>query len=139
MSFLSCAGRRPTNLGVETGRLAACPSRPNCVCSDDRDAGHAVEPLRLTVGADEGWIAARDAVAAMPRTTIVTERPDYLHAECSSAFFGFVDDLELSLRRDQDVIAVRSASRLGYGDLGVNRKRVETLRESLQSRGVVSP
>ncbi|MBM4265520.1 MAG: DUF1499 domain-containing protein [Deltaproteobacteria bacterium] len=139
MSFLSCAGTRPTNLGVETGRLTACPSSPNCVCSDDRDAGHGIEPFRLAVGSEAGWIAARDAVAAMPRTTIVTERPGYLHAESRSAFFGFVDDLELCLRRDHGVIAVRSASRLGYGDLGVNRKRVESLRETLRSRGVVAP
>ena len=139
MSFLSCAGTRPTNLGVDTGRLAACPSSPNCVCSDDQDEGHAIPPLRLAVGTDEGWIAARDAVAAMPRTTIVTERPGYLHAESRSAFFGFVDDLELSLRPGESVIAVRSASRLGYGDFGVNRKRVEALRETLRSRGVVAP
>jgi uncharacterized protein (DUF1499 family) len=67
----------------------------------------------------------------------VNETPGYLHAECRSALFGFVDDLELHLRVSEGVIAVRSASRLGYSDLGVNRRRVEILRTSLINRGMV--
>ena len=63
--------------------------------------------------------------------------PDYLHAECRSAVFGFVDDLELNLRPAEGIIAVRSASRLGYSDLGVNRKRIETLRTALIRQGIV--
>jgi len=65
------------------------------------------------------------------------ETDDYLHAECSSAFFGFVDDIELHLRSAQGVIAVRSAARLGHSDLGVNRKRVEKLRSLLTQQGVI--
>jgi uncharacterized protein (DUF1499 family) len=64
----------------------------------------------------------------MPRTRIVSLKPDYLHAESSSAVFGFVDDLELHLRPDENIIAIRSASRLGHSDFGVNRNRVEKLR-----------
>jgi uncharacterized protein (DUF1499 family) len=62
---------------------------------------------------------------------------DYLHAECASAVFGFVDDLELQLRASEGRIAVRSASRLGRSDLGVNRRRVEALRSELARQGVV--
>jgi len=65
------------------------------------------------------------------------ETDDYLHAECSSAFFGFVDDLELHLRPGQGTIAVRSAARLGHSDFGVNRKRVEKLRSLLTQQGVI--
>jgi uncharacterized protein (DUF1499 family) len=68
---------------------------------------------------------------------VVTQTSEYLHAECSSALFGFVDDLELQLRGPERRIAVRSASRLGYGDLGVNRARVEELRTLLVDTGVV--
>ena len=75
-------------------------------------------------------------MAGLPRTTIVTESADYLHAECASAFFGFVDDLELHLRPAQNAIAVRSAARLGRSDFGVNRKRVERLRAQLKAQGV---
>jgi uncharacterized protein (DUF1499 family) len=79
------------------------------------------------------------AVSSLPRTTIVDDSGQYLHAECRSAVFRFVDDLELHLRPDEGAIAVRSASRLGYSDFGVNRGRVETLRRKLVSAGVVKP
>jgi uncharacterized protein (DUF1499 family) len=120
------------------GRLAPCPSRPNCVCSDARDAGHRVEPFRLAADAGRAWPALRAAVAALPRTRIVEEDDAYLHAECRSALLGFVDDLELELRRPEGEVAVRSASRLGYSDLGVNRRRVEALRETLRRQGVLA-
>ena len=81
---------------------------------------------------------ARSLVADLPRTKIITQGPDYLHAECRSAVFGFVDDLELHLRPDNNIIAVRSAARLGYSDLGVNRKRDEGLRAKLLSQGVIA-
>ncbi|MDP2172040.1 MAG: DUF1499 domain-containing protein, partial [Rhodocyclaceae bacterium] len=84
------------------------------------------------------WPAIREFVATgMPRTAIVTEQEDYLHAECRSAVLGFVDDLELHLRPGTTVVAVRSASRLGHSDFGVNRGRVEDLRAALIKRGIV--
>ncbi len=139
MPLFSLAGTPPRNLGVSDGRLAACPSSPNCVCSDadPGDATHHVAPLQLAEPGAAAWAAVREAVAALPRTRIVTERPDYLHAECRSALLGFVDDLELHLREAEGVVAVRSASRLGHSDLGVNRRRVESLRAALAARGVV--
>jgi len=71
------------------------------------------------------------------RTRITSETPEYLHAECRSALLGFIDDFELNLRPSEGVIAVRSASRVGYTDFGVNRKRVEALRAGLRKRGVI--
>lgn len=137
MPFFSCAGTRPKNLGVKDSRLATCPASPNCVSSDDGGAAHSIPALQLIVPADEAWRAARATVADLPRTKIANESEGYLHAECSSMFFGFVDDLELHLRPAQGVIAVRSAARLGYSDLGVNRRRIEHLRASLKKQGVV--
>lgn len=137
MPILSCAGRRPSNLGVSEAGLAPCPSSPNCVSSDATDAAHRVTPLRLAAPPAEAFRTVRELVSRQPRTRIVEERSDYLHAECRSALFGFVDDLELHLRSDDGVIAVRSASRLGYSDLGVNRRRVERLRDTLLSQGVL--
>ena len=86
---------------------------------------------------EEGWRAVRTAVEGLPRTKIISSTDDYFHAECSSAVFGFVDDLELHLRLREKLIAVRSAARLGYSDLGVNRRRVESLRAALRERGVI--
>lgn len=137
MPLLFCAGRRPANLGVSDGSLAPCPSSPNCVSSDAADESHQVPPFRLAAPPAEAWRAARKAVSELPRTQIAQETGDYLHAECRSAVFGFVDDLELHLRPAEGIIAVRSASRLGYSDLGVNRRRVESLRASLTALGAL--
>lgn len=91
----------------------------------------------MAVPASEAWEALRTALESLPRTTIVSESPDYVHAECRSAFFGFVDDLELHLRSADGIIAVRSASRLGHSDFGVNRRRVEQVRSALRASGIV--
>ena len=131
----ACSSPRPDNLGILQGRLAPCPASPNCV-SSDASGEQGVAPFGLAVDPGRAWHAARGAVAALPRTRIVSHTPDYLHAECTSAVFGFVDDLELNLRPGAGIIAVRSASRIGYSDLGVNRRRVETLREALSAQGV---
>jgi uncharacterized protein (DUF1499 family) len=137
MALLSCAGTRPAHLGLNDGRLAPCPSSPNCVCSDGPAGEHFVEPLFLRGDAEAAWQAAKQAVAAMPRTEVVESEPGYLHAECRSALLGFVDDLELRLHAAEGTIAIRSASRLGWSDMGVNRRRVEALREELAARGVL--
>ena len=137
MSLFSCAGNRPTNLGITDSKLTECPDTPNCVSSDSQSSSHTVSAFTTTQPASEAWQAARNAVLELPRTTIITESSDYLHAECTSAFFGFVDDLELHLRATEDKIAIRSASRLGSSDLGVNRKRVEALRKTLVERNII--
>ena len=131
VSLLSaaCAGTAP-RLGVSDGRLAPCPSSPNCVSSRSADARHRVEPLSLAGNVDAGWLALKEQVAALPRTRIVEQSPLYVRAECRSALFGFVDDLELLLDREAARIQVRSASRTGYGDMGVNRRRIEELRRA---------
>jgi uncharacterized protein (DUF1499 family) len=107
------------------------------VCSDAPDDAHRVAPFALATEPERAWRALRETLLALPRTEIVSEADGYLHAECRSLLLGFVDDLELHLRQDANAIAVRSASRLGYSDLGVNRRRVESLRQALRARGVV--
>jgi uncharacterized protein (DUF1499 family) len=134
----SCGPTRAAKLGIRDAALQPCPASPNCVCSDVVEPSHHVAPLKIAIDAESAWREARDAVAAMPRTSIVEEHDDYLHAECRSPLFRFVDDLELDLRADVGIIAVRSASRLGYSDMGVNRRRVEQLRAVLQARGAVA-
>jgi len=114
--------KRPDNLGVRDGRLAPCKRSPNCVCSqaDASDSEHYIAPLRGSLA------AARDAVRAMPRTTIVEQKENYLYAEFRSRLLGYVDDVEFFF--DGQALQVRSCSRLGRRDFGVNRKRVEALR-----------
>ena len=137
VTLVSCAGSPPSKQGAEHGGLAPCPSSPNCVCSDSRGGEHAVAPLVLAVPPAQAWAAIQKAVAEMPRCQIVEATDDSLHAECRSALFRFVDDLEIQLRPEEGIAALRSASRVGYSDLGVNRKRVESLRADLAAGGVV--
>lgn len=130
-------GRKPRDLGVHGGRLRDCPSSPNCVCSDASRDSHRVDAFRLAKAPAEAWRLVRESVETLPRTRVITNTGTYLHAECRSALFGFVDDLELQLRADEGLVAMRSASRIGYSDLGVNRERVHALRRELVRRGVV--
>ena len=139
MGIFACAGARPNNLGVKDGRLAPCRPSPHCVSSDAADARHFVAAFHLALPLVEAWPRLREIVGALPRTEIISETSEYLHAECRSAVFGFVDDLELHARPAQNLIAVRSAARLGYSDFGVNRGRVEKLRALLLDRGVIRP
>ena len=115
MLLVSCAGKRPSNLGVSNSGLPPCPSSPNCVSSDASDSSHKVPPLQFEVPPTEAWRVARELVSELPRTQIVNETSGYLHAECRSALLGFVDDLELHLRPSEGVI-VLSTSRLGYSE-----------------------
>ena len=113
-----------------TARLRPCPASPNCVSSDANDDLHRIAPFRAN-DAQSTWQALRMIVANLPRTKVVRESNTYLHAECRSATFGFVDDLELQLRPSSQTIAVRSSSRTGYRDFGVNRERIERIRAEL--------
>ncbi len=135
--LISCSGSRPTEIGITANKLAPCPTSPNCVCSDCDSAEHRIPAFVLTAPAEQAWQAVREQIAALPRTRVVSVSEDYLHAECRSTLFGFVDDLELHLRPEQGIIAVRSAARMGYYDFGVNRRRVETLRSDLRDQGAV--
>lgn len=137
MSLFACAGARPTNLGIKNSRLTPCPSSPNCVSSDAADPAHLVSAFELITPTGEAWRGVKLIIAGWPRTNIITETDDYLHAECRSAFFGFVDDLELHLRPAENLIAVRSAARLGHSDFGVNRRRLEKLRSLLAQQGMI--
>ena len=137
MSLFGCSSTRPTTIGVADNQLSPCPSRPNCVSSDASDADHRIEPLRFQGDPAETWEALKAVVAAQPRMQIIASDDRYLHAEASSRIFGFVDDVEFHLRPEQSMIAVRSASRIGYSDMGVNAERVETIRKLLSESGAV--
>ncbi len=125
-----CAGTTPDNLGVQNGRLLTCPDSPNCVNSQSpaEDGRHAIAPLTYTATPQQ----AHDALLALlndwPRVTLIDQRDDYIRCEFASALMGFVDDVEFYFSAPGR-IDVRSASRLGHSDLGVNRKRIEALRE----------
>ena len=94
-------------------------------------------PFVIEGSPEEAWSIALKTVSGWPRTEVVLKEPTLVRVECRSAWLRFVDDLELQLRAEDGIIAVRSASRVGHSDFGVNRKRVETLRQALEAAGVV--
>jgi len=126
--LFGCPGTRPANLGVTEGKLAPCPSTPNCVSSQASDEPHRVAPFPFAGPPDEAMRKMNDIVRSLPRTVVVTFTGTYLHAECTSLVFRFVDDVEFLVDGAAKVIHVRSASRIGRSDLGVNRTRIEQIR-----------
>ncbi|MDZ8032867.1 DUF1499 domain-containing protein [Nostoc sp. DedSLP04] len=125
-------GKRPNNLGISNGKLTPCPNSPNCVSSQSTDASHQIAPLTFTSTPEQAITNLKQIIESLPRTKIISESKDYLYAEFKSALLGFVDDVEFYLDRTANLIHVRSASRLGQSDLGVNRKRIETIRAKFQ-------
>lgn len=127
------SGKRPTNLGVTSGKLATCPDSPNCVSSQDQDALHNIAPLSYTASKTAAIAKLKEVIVGLPRTKIITETEDYIYAEFTTALMKFVDDVEFFVDDAAKVIHVRSASRLGQSDLGVNRDRIETIRAKFNS------
>lgn len=113
--------------------LGPCPDSPNCVSSQSSDSSHFIEPFRLTVAPERGWDALKAVLQAMQRVKIVEESDGYIHAEATSRMFRFVDDVEFLMRPDGQFVDVRSASRVGYSDFGVNRRRIERIRQELMA------
>jgi uncharacterized protein (DUF1499 family) len=134
-----CTGARPMHLGVHDGKLAPCPATPNCVSSQTMDKDHAIEPFAFS-GTPAGAMAdLKKVLSVMPRAKIVTATETYLHAEFTSALFRFVDDVEFWIDANTKIIHLRSASRVGRSDLGVNRKRIEHLRSAMNPGTSASP
>jgi len=130
-AMLGHASRSGEAPGRVSGQLAPCPDRPNCVCSEVvDDAAHQVAPLDLAgVPPEKAWADLQRVVEELGGTIAVAD-DGYIAATFSSALFGFVDDVEFRLDASQQKIQIRSASRVGYSDMGVNRKRVEALTRS---------
>lgn len=118
-------------------KLPPCPNSPNCVSSQAADKEHYIAPFKISVNTDEAWAALKQALLGQSRTVIIEETEDTLHAQATSLLFRFVDDINVIIDADAGLMHVRSASRVGYGDFGVNRKRVEALRLQLQKLHVI--
>ena len=129
------AGTRPDYLGVKDGKLPRIKRTPNNVSSqaDPSDAEHYIEPIRFKGTAVDAMAAVRKAVEGAERATVIRHEGNYLYAEFKSKLLGFVDDVEFTHDEKAAVIHVRSASRLGRKDFGVNRARVEALRAKLSN------
>jgi uncharacterized protein (DUF1499 family) len=128
---LSITAKTP-ELGVQNGKLAPCPNTPNCVCSEEGPVlTHHVDAFIFSTSPQQ---ALKNLVSVIVSQggRVVGEQPEYLRAEFTSRIFQFVDDVEFRLDKDSLLIHVRSASRVGHSDFGVNGKRVENIRRQWQ-------
>lgn len=118
-------GKRPSNLGASNGQLRDCSKKPNCCSSEASDSSKQI--ARLSDNGDPKAAIAKLAgiVKATERTEIIEQTDDYLYAEFSTPTMGFTDDVEFYAANGE--IQLRSASRVGYSDWGVNRKRLNTI------------
>jgi uncharacterized protein (DUF1499 family) len=118
-------------LGVQRdGRLSPCPDMPNCICSQyPQDKDHTTEPIAYSGGIKDAFAKIKRVMGVIGRTELVAESQNYLRFECTSFLFRFIDDVEFLIDPDHSVIHLRSASRLGYSDLGANRARVEKIKK----------
>jgi uncharacterized protein (DUF1499 family) len=113
-------------------KLPPCQDSPNCVSSQAFDKLHYLLPFKISGDPVKAWAALRQALTELDRIVITHETETTLHAEATSLVFSFVDDIDAILDADAGLIHIRSASRLGHSDFGVNRKRIESLRIKLR-------
>ena len=129
-------GAWAASLGVNNGHLAACPTSPNCVVSQDGDTKHAIDPITYHIDRAQAQETLLKVLNAVPRTEVIEKTDNYIHALSKSRIFKFVDDVEFYFPKDENVIHMRSASRVGESDLGVNRRRMEQIRLAMQDLDV---
>lgn len=130
LGFFSKSGNAP---GLIDGKLSQCSSKPNCVCSDIKaDGQHYIEPILVSENNIQDSLVVVKQVIQDMGGVLQSENKNYAAYRFTSKIFGFVDDLEIRIDMKQNVIHIRSASRVGYSDRGVNRNRVEKVRENFK-------
>jgi len=130
--LFALGGSAPSNLGIKDGRLAPCLTTPNCVSSQAiNDPQHFIAPIEYKCSSPEAYDRVKQFLESQKLTKITNQTENYIYAQATSRLMGFVDDVEFYFNPETKVIEVRSASRVGESDLGVNRKRIEQIRSDI--------
>ena len=129
-----CGADKIAPPGIVKGRLAPCPSSPNCVSSQAESKDKLIAPIRYQGAPEDARQKLVKVLEAMSHVEIKTDSDLYIHAVFRSAVFGFADDVEFQIAPDQHCIHVRSAARTGYYDFGVNRRRIEDIRKRFEAK-----
>lgn len=130
---MNAASSPPEGVGLPGNQLAPCPNKPNCVSTIAADADHAIEPFPLADTEQRTMELLASSVSELPNSRSVLSKDNYLHFEVRSSLLRFVDDVEFLIDPEKNVVQVRSASRVGRSDFGVNRKRIEELRKRYEA------
>jgi len=131
--FYGCSGQLPANLGVADGKLSPCPDSPNCVSSFADDEDHKIDPFKFSIPAEALMQKLKSVVSGREGARIMEPKELYLRAEFTSSFFKFVDDVEFLIDPNTNTLHCRSASRVGYSDMGANRDRIVAILKELES------
>jgi len=132
-----CSGNPAEPNNRKPSGFLDCPDTPNCVSSLAKNPKHRIEPFKLKKDPKTSWNIVQKIIGSLPRTKIVSADNSDIHAESRSMIFRFVDDLMLHLTPSDGIIHIRSASRTGYSDFGVNRRRVESLGKKLRHNDII--
>ena len=114
-------------IGIVNGKLYPCPKSPNCVSTQATDNKQKIDPIQFSGSLDDAKDKIINIINSLKRSKIITNKDNYIHAEFRTAIFKFVDDVEFLFDDSEKIIHFRSRARLGYSDMGVNRKRMETI------------
>jgi len=139
LMLANCAANRQADANGKKGELAACPNQPNCVSSLSDGKGHFIAPLTYEGSMAEAKARLLSVLEQMKGIKIVSQTDTTIHAEFTSTVFGFVDDVDFRFDAADRRIDLRSASRVGYTDFGVNRKRIEEIRRRFQAATTSEP
>ncbi|MGQ0700007.1 MAG: DUF1499 domain-containing protein [Panacagrimonas sp.] len=131
---LCACGIGSANLRKAGAGLAPCDGGPHCVSSEETAADRKVEPLRYAGKREDAWKRLEAVLKAMPRTKLVANTPDYVHAEVTTSIMRYVDDVEFVFATKEPRIDVRSSSRIGYYDFKANRERVDAIRAAFEKK-----
>ncbi|MFN6560576.1 MAG: DUF1499 domain-containing protein [Nostoc sp. ChiSLP01] len=125
-----------SRLGLDNGYLSSCPASNNCVVSQNADSKHAIDPIAYHIDRNAAKEILLKVLTVVPRTEVIEQTDNYIHALSKSRIFKFTDDVEFYFPPNESVIHVRSASRVGEFDLGVNRRRIEQIRLALRDLNI---
>ena len=128
--LMGCSGTIP-QLGVNSAQLLSCPKKPNCVNSQASDQAHFIEPIEFNGTPQKAQQRMLQILKTFQQAKIIVVQDNYVRVEFTSKVFQFIDDVEFiisSSNTENSTIDFRSASRIGYSDLGANRKRMEQIR-----------
>ena len=118
----------PDYSGLNNQLLSPCPITPNCVSSLETNSQNRIMPIPFEDSLKQAKDKIFQVLNSMHDAKIITQKNLYWHVEFTTRIFRYIDDVEFYFDASSSLIHVRSASRRGYWDLGVNRKRVEAIR-----------
>ena len=114
--------------------MTPCPKTPNCVSSADTNRGHHIRPLRFQGSAKDAQYRLLNILNKFGRSKVITFEENIIQVEFTSSLLGFVDDVEFHFDNFEKIVHVKSASRVGFSDLGVNRRRIENIRKLFEPK-----